>query len=260
MRKDYHMHPRVIEGDERFERFAAEAVKKGITEVCITDHMPLSISSASDRIPKGRVGEYCRRVRELSERYNGIIDIKCGIEIDYHPSVIGEIEEVLSEGKFDYVLGSSHMHLFIKDFENYSFNGFAETALENAVRAAETGWFSTISHPDMYRFAYSNRERFPFYGEPYDVLKHEALIKELIGRVAEKKMRMEINPHLAEHFKGDLFYTYPQAEILRWATEKGVKFTYGSDAHKAESVGALLSELEAHPLYGKAIKEWEEEK
>ena len=259
MRKDYHMHPMVIQAPERFDEFVQSALRKNIGEICITDHMPLSISSASDRIPNGRVGEYCRRVRELSERYNGIIDIKCGIEIDYHPSVIGEIEEVLSAGEFDYILGSSHMHLFIKDFENYSFNGFAETALENAVRAAETGWFSTISHPDMYRFAYSNRERFPFYGEGYDVYKHEALIKELIEKVAERGMRMEINPHLAEK-SGDLFYVYPQAEILQWATEKGVKFTYGSDAHKAESVGALLSVLEAHPLYGKAIKEWEDEK
>ena len=133
MKKDYHMHPRVIEGDERFDLFAAEAIKKGIERVCITDHMPLSISNASDRIPKGRVGEYCRRVRELSERYKGIIDIKCGIEIDFHPSVIGEIEEVLGDGEFDYILGSSHMHLFIKDFENYSYNGFAECALDLVV-------------------------------------------------------------------------------------------------------------------------------
>ena len=259
MKKDYHMHPRVIEGDERFDLFAAEAIKKGIERVCITDHMPLSISSASDRIPKGRVGEYCRRVRELSERYNGIIDIKCGIEIDFHPSVIGEIEEVLSAGEFDYILGSSHMHLFIKDFENYSYNGFAECALENAVRAVETGWFSTVSHPDMYRFAYTNHERFPFYGEPYDVYKHESLIKELIGKVAERGMRLEINPHLAEK-SGDLFYAYPQAEIVEWAMDKGVRFTYGSDAHKPGSVGALLSELESHPIYGRALQEWEDEK
>lgn len=259
MKKDYHMHPRVIEGDERFDLFAAEALKKGIEQVCITDHMPLSISSASDRIARGRVGEYCRRVRELSEKYEGRLEIKCGIEIDYHPSVIGEIEEVLAAGEFDYILGSSHMHLFIKDFEKYSYNGFAEAALENALRAVESGWFSTLSHPDMYRFAFGDGGRFPFYGEGYDVYKHEALINELIEKIAERGMRMEINPHLAEK-SGDLFYVYPQAEIVEWALERGVKFTYGSDAHKPSSVGVLLSELEAHPVYGKAIKQWEDEK
>lgn len=253
------MHPKAWAEEERFDAFVSEALKKDIKEICVTDHMPLSISNASDRIKKGTVGEYCRRVRELSEKYSDKIAIKCGIEIDYHPSVIGEIEEVLAAGEFNYILGSSHMHLFIKDFEKYSYNRFAEASLENALRAVETGWFSTLSHPDMFRFAFCDGERFPLYGEGYDVHKHEALIKELIEKVAERGMRMEINPHLAEK-SGDLFYVYPQAEIVEWALERGVRFTYGSDAHKPSSVGALLSELEAHPVYGKAIKQWEDEK
>ena len=259
MRRDYHMHPKAWADEERFDAFVSEALRKDIKEICVTDHMPLSISNASDRIIKGRVGDYCRRVRELSEKYSDRMVIKCGIEIDYHPTVIGEIEEVLAAGEFDYVLGSSHMHLFTKNFSAYTRNGFAELALENAVKAVETGWFNTVSHPDMYRVTFTDSERFPLKDDGYDVHKHEALIKELIEKVAERGMRMEINPHLAEK-SGDLFYVYPQAEIVEWALERGVKFTYGSDAHKPSSVGALLPELEAHPVYGKAIKQWEDEK
>lgn len=53
MRKDYHMHQTVIQPPERIDEFVEQAVSKNIKEICITDHMPLSISKASDRLPKG---------------------------------------------------------------------------------------------------------------------------------------------------------------------------------------------------------------
>ena len=71
-------------------------------------------------------------------------------------------------------------------------------------------------------------------------------------------MRLEINPHLAES-KKDISFIYPQDIITKWAVDMGVLFTYGSDAHKPSSVGALLDELEADMLYGSAIKGFEDE-
>ena len=62
-RKDYHMHPKALVAPERFADFAEKAIERGITEICVTDHMPLSLSHASDRIPRGEVGAYCRAVR-----------------------------------------------------------------------------------------------------------------------------------------------------------------------------------------------------
>ena len=56
MRRDYHMHPKAWADEERFDAFVSEALRKDIKEICVTDHMPLSISNASDRIIKGRVG------------------------------------------------------------------------------------------------------------------------------------------------------------------------------------------------------------
>ena len=117
MRRDYHMHPTVMQHPERFAAFVQTALERGIGEICVTDHMPLSLSSAKDRILPGTVREYCKRVRELAAAYADVITVKCGIEIDFHPSVMGEIEEVLGAGEFDYILASSHMHIFIKDYE-----------------------------------------------------------------------------------------------------------------------------------------------
>ena len=86
MRKDHHIHPTVLQTPERFREFVDVALSKNIKEICVTDHMPLSISKASDRIPHGYVKEYCKAVRELAKKYEGIIGIKCGIELrlQYH--------------------------------------------------------------------------------------------------------------------------------------------------------------------------------
>ena len=256
MRKDYHMHPKVIQNPERVEEFVRQAVSKNIMEICITDHMPLSISSASDRLPKGTVKEYCKRVREFAKRYEGILSIKCGMEIDYHSSALDEVEAVLSEGDFDFLLASSHMHVFVKDYDRYTFNEFAAMALENSIEAAQTGWFNAITHMDMYRFAFGNAQRFPLRDDGYDPRKHMDLVDHLFDEILKKEMYLEINPHLAES-KKSLEFVYPQAVFAERALARGVKFSYGSDAHKPESVGALLGELEAHPVYGIAMRQWE---
>ncbi len=258
MRKDFHTHPTVLRTPERFNLFIEQALDKGISEICVTDHMPLSVSNAKDRIPVGRVKDYCLSVRELSKKYEGIIKINCGIEIDYHPSVVGEIESVLQSGDFDYILASSHMHLFTDDFSKLTFNEFAARALENSLAAVETGLFSAVSHFDMYRFPFVNPERFPLIDDGYAPQRHEVIIKEIIKKIKQSGMYMEINPHLAA-VKGVFSYMYPQEIITEWALEEGVKFSYGSDAHLPHSVGELLDELELHPVYSKALADWEKE-
>ena len=247
MRKDYHMHPTVLATPERFDQFVQQALKQNVGEICVIDHMPLSISKASDRLPAGSIGAYCAQVRELAKRYEGVIGIKCGIEIDYHPSVLDEIEAVLTAGKFDYILASSHMHAFIKDYPNHTFNEFASAAIENSLKAVETGWFSAVAHMDMYRFPFVNPKRFPLVDDGYTPERHETEIKALLDEIVKRNMYLEINPHLAEG-QNDLFYTYPQDRIMEWAYERNLRFSYGSDAHKPHSVGVLLDELEGHPF------------
>lgn len=255
MRKDYHLHPMVLQCPERFDDFVQSALRQDIGEICITDHMPLSLSNAPDRIPRGCVREYCSRVRELAKRYEGTVKIRCGIEIDYHPSVTEEISRVLDEGDFDFVLGASHMHIFLNDFERYTFNDFAKYSLENSLWAAETGWFSAIAHLDMYRWAFERPKRFPLKDDGYSVDRYADLISELLDLLALRGIFLEINSHLASG-KRDLSYIYPDAAVIAWALEKNVCFSFGSDAHSPDAVGAYLSELELHPLYGKVLEAW----
>ncbi len=256
MVKDYHLHANILNEPEKYSGFIDAAIKNGVEEICFTDHMPFSLSDAPDRIPHGRVRDYCRRIGEIKEQYNGIISVKCGIEIDFHPSVSDEIKSVLDAGDFDFILGSTHMHTFVPDHSKHTFNELAAMAIENSCLSVESGLFDAVSHFDMYRFVFENPQRFPFIDDGYDVLKFEKEIKLFLKSLAEKNMLLEINPHLAET-KKDFSFIYPQEMIVKWALDAGCRFSYGSDAHHCADVGAMLGDIRKHKIYGAALETWE---
>ena len=55
MRKDTHIHAMILRQDVDSHAYVRAAIAKGLDTIAITDHMPLSCSSAGDRIPRGRV-------------------------------------------------------------------------------------------------------------------------------------------------------------------------------------------------------------
>lgn len=258
MRKDYHMHPTVVQDPDRFDRFAATAIERGIEEVCITDHMPLIDNTSKDRIPHGKVEEYCEKVYKIQEKYDGILSVKLGIEIDYHPSVLDQIEKVLNHNKFDYILGSSHLHS-IKSLDIFSQNldkdTYAEEMLKNSVLAAESGYFNTISHIDMYKWVFNTKN----YTRKETVLheeRHLETVDKVLDAIKKNNMFLEINVHFAAN-TDDMNNIYPSDMIMRQALEKGVNFVYGSDSHRHDHVGILLDYLHKNEPYKQAIEQWE---
>ncbi|MBO5645624.1 MAG: PHP domain-containing protein [Clostridia bacterium] len=256
MRKDFHTHPKLMQDPARVEGYIARAKELGIGEICLTDHMPLSVSNAADRIPAGQVKEYLRRGRELAERYAGEITIRVGIELDYHPDFVGEVEDALSAGDFDHRLASSHLHLFYDQANPPTYAAFAREALENLCRATELPYFTAAAHLDMFRWVFRQSERFPLQESPYDWRDYEDLIREIFRNMKARGMHLEINPHFAEK-TADLALCYPERPILSLARAEGISFCYGSDAHRASSVGAMLTELANDPDYGPALRSWE---
>ena len=255
------MHPMVVQKPEQFDLFVQKAIAEGIEEICITDHMPLLCSRAKDRIPHGKVKEYCASVRRFARQYEDQISIKLGIEIDFHPSVKDEIDAVLHAGEFDYILGSSHLHV-IKQNEwfpnNISYNDYAKAMFENTILAAQSGYFDAIAHIDMHRRIFARKDKFPLIDDGYSESLHTQLIHETLDVIAENGVRLELNPHIAE-LTGNITDMYPSLYVTERAMEKGIKFTFGSDAHKPQSVGACLKELREHEIYMKALATWEME-
>ena len=258
MIKDYHIHAQILQHPETFTDFVNVAIANNIEEICITDHMPLVGSNAADRIPNGKVKEYCHRVREMQEKYADKISILCGIEIDYHPTIQAEIEAVLQDGEFDFVLGSSHLHALSNNIFHTitERNDYARAMFENTIAAAKTGYFHAIAHLDMHRWIFANPHRFPLADDNYTEEKHNELIDKTLDTICSRGLKLEINPHFAMA-SNNTNNVYPSASIVQKALNKGINFTYGSDAHVSQDVGCMLETLRKHPVYGPALNTWE---
>ncbi len=236
LKKDYHMHPNLLKKPEQSDLFIERAIELGFDEICFTDHMPFTVTGDEhDRIPFGKVSEYCEKVREKADEYKDKIIIKTGIEIDYHPTCIKEIEQVLSAGDFDYIIGSSHLNIagFNIPMEKTTRTEFARLVLENYLSAAKSGYFDTISHLDVYRWVFS---AYPLIDDGYTYKSNEAIIHQIFEVLQKTGVNLEINA--APLYKGfDSLGAYPENEILNLSKNYNINYIYGSDAHSFDKVG-----------------------
>ncbi len=249
---DFHLHPQILTRDN-FDEFVLTAKKRGIEKICITDHMPLLCSGASDRIPKGRVYDYCKKADELKKQYKDIIDIMVGIEVDWHPTIENEVKSVLSEGQFDLVIGSSHLHA-IKNADIFNKvktrSEYARAMMQNTTLLAKSGYFDAVAHIDMYKWVFSLPDRFLLSDDGFCEQNIKDDIENALLAIKQNGLMLEINPHFA---KGDIAKVYPSEYITNMAIKIGIPFYYGSDAHTPQDVGVMLDILLKTEPYRSAL-------
>ena len=246
IKRDGHMHPNLLKKPHQGREFIERAVELGFEEIVFTDHMPFSVTGDEhDRIPFGKVAEYCEEVRRLAEEYADRIRILTGIEIDYHPECTREIEEVIAAGKFDVILGSTHLDIkgFGIPFDKITRGEFARLVFENYLAAAKSGYFHVMTHLDIYRWIFAAPEKFPLKDDSYVWRDCEDVLRQIFSVMEEKGIALEINA--APFYKGfGDAGAYPERGILELSREYDLRYTFGSDAHFTDKVGYAYGEFE----------------
>ena len=238
IKRDGHMHPNIMKKPHQGDEFILRAIELGFREIVFTDHMPFTVTGDEhDRIPFGMVGDYCAAVADFAEKYKDKISIKTGIEIDFHADCTDEIAEVLAAGKFDVILGSSHLNIagFGVPFGNITKTDYAALVLENYLRAAESGLFYVMTHLDVYRWVFSEA-MYPTIDDGFDVSVHEDLLCHIFKEMKKRDIALEVNA-APLYKKFDDLGAYPEKKILSVAEDYGLRLVYGSDAHSADKVG-----------------------
>lgn len=243
LKRDGHMHPNIMKKPHQGDEFVSRAIELGFDEIFFTDHMPFTVTGDEhDRIPFGAVADYCAASSDFRRKYADKISIKTGIEIDYHPDCVPEIREVLAEGSFDRVLGSSHLNItgFKIPFSKLTKTQFAEIVFENYLHAAESGLFHVLTHLDVYRWIFADGS-FGLTDDGYTPKRCEKLLRRLFAILEKNGIALEINAApLYKRF--DSLGAYPEREILAIAEDYRFPIVYGSDAHTSDKVGFAYSE------------------
>lgn len=177
---------------------------------------------------------YLAAVERCRERFPAL-RILSGAELGEPHRHAGQIEQVLSAGPFDLLLGSLHSlpdgDVFAEPWGIYPHRDAAEVMRAYLAGVVEmvaiSGVFSVLAHID-YAVRFWPAER----AGPFDPAAFTDEFRWALRATAESGRALEINTRLPLH-----------ATILRWWREEGGEaVTFGSDAHLPPLVGHAFTE------------------
>jgi histidinol-phosphatase (PHP family) len=232
---DYHMHLRddreeIAHDTHAVDPFVATARAAGVDEIGFTEHVYYFTQTRSLWTVPYQI-ERC--VYDLDRYVDAVLrarerglPVKLGLEVDYVPGREEETRELLAPYPWDYLLGSVH---FIDgrgvDGEPRLVDevGVDETwrrYFETLARAARSGLFDSLSHPDLPKVFGDRPDTFD-YGEIADA-------------IAESGIAIEVSTAGLRKPVGEL---YPHPDFLVACRERRVPVTTASDAHVPSLVG-----------------------
>lgn len=230
---DYHVHTHFC-GHARgtMEDMVRYAISVGLEEIGFADHLPLMYTDDRLRsMARTQLPVYVDEVLKLKEVFSGQINVRLGIEADYYPPSMDEIERMLAEHPFEYVIGSIHYlcdWMFddprhVERFKEIDLNSFYEEYLESLVGMIKTGLFDVVAHPDLVK-KFGHRPSIDL--KPY--------YREILLAIKEGGLCYEVN---TAGLRWPANEVYPEPAFIRLGAELDVPVTLGSDAHCPEDIG-----------------------
>jgi len=226
------------------EEAVRAAIDAGLAGMIFTDHFDTHPTEWSrclydyDRLH----GE----ILSLREEYGDRIFIGHGIEVCYQRSRMDFILDYLAAHEFDMVLLSVHWFrgraLHVREhwdgFDTHSgTEAYLETVLDAAKLAGEVARggprvFDVLGHIDLVK-RYTQR-----YFGAFDVEPFREIVDEILRAAIESDIIPEVNTSGLRQGLGE---TFPAEQVIRRYAELGGRcMSIGSDAHRAEDIGAGL--------------------
>lgn len=238
---DYHVHTaRCGHATGAMERYVEYAISAGLSELGFSDHLFMYWLPPDRRDPELAMAEwehdfYIEDVERCRTRYASDISIRLSTEADFIPGHERELEGILRNYDWDYVIGSVHFiddwgfddSRQIAEFSSRDIDAVYARYFELVAASAETGLFDTIGHADLVK---------KFGHRPVaDQCDNYA---RLASRLSAPGVCVEIN---SSGLRKPVAEIYPHQDLLRALHEADVPITLGSDAHAPNEVAADLS-------------------
>ena len=199
------------------------AIELGAKKITFTDHAPFPGDPFGNRMDIEQLPEYIVSINRLKEDHKGIIEVCCGLEIEYLPSYSDYYKELRSMDGIDHLLLGQHFYEISKGVYSFSLPLKEKYSLEAKgcskamIEGIQTGYFNAVAHPDrIFR-------RRKLWDKDMDRITNK-----IIAAASNMGIPLEMNESslLCEH----QFWTefWEQAERLK------APVIYGLDAHTPE--------------------------
>lgn len=223
---NYHTHtPRCRHAWGEEQAYVENALARGLKIFGFSDHTPQFFPGdyySFMRMYPEELPGYCNTVRSLQKEYRGRLRIPLGLEAEYYPGTWQELLPRLQDAGIEYLILGQHW-LGNEEGEHGSGGATADEALlrrycRQVIAGLETGKFSYLAHPDLFRFV----------GEESVYRRH---MQEVVRFAREVDIPLEINLlglSMNKH--------YPRRAFWELAAEENCNVILGLDAHTPEQV------------------------
>lgn len=212
------------------EEMVKAAIQKGLTEICITDHVDYDYPD-KDFIFEFDQQAYKKEIAQLQQRYEKDLQVRRGVEIGVQPHLLDRYTSLVQDEQFDFVICSLHtvekqdLH-FGAIFENRSleeaFTAYYQELL-HCIRRFDA--YSVLGHVDLIKR----------YAKHVPEQDFHAFLKEIFNEIIPRGKGIEINTSGVRY---GLPTAMPSPDILELYKACGGEIvTIGSDAHKPLDVG-----------------------
>jgi histidinol-phosphatase (PHP family) len=229
MRVSYHCHSKWSDGEGTIADFVGAAGILGLDEFGISDHYVLTPnreklwwSMAPDALD-----DYAADLQAASGDALDGLTVRLGVEADFIPETVGDLQEVLRSQPFDYVIGSVHIvNGFPIDNSPADWEPLATSERDEIIRTywiriremAESRLFDFAGHLDL-------TKKFGIYPS----IDPTTEIEKALDAIAASDMAVELNTSGWTYTARE---EYPSSTILRGCLERGIPVVVSADAHK----------------------------
>lgn len=233
---DYHMHSTFSEdGTMTMEEACRQAIKVGLKEIAITDHMDIDLPENIHAFQIKDMYHYVEEINKVKVQFQDRLKVKAGIELGLQDWTLDQSTALTVNFPLDFVIASVHIvdgedpyfgiYFNSRDKEK-SYTDYYRTILQ---LIEEFDDFNVLGHLDYFR-RYS-----PYEYQLEDRWIGKDLVEAILKVLIRKGKGLELNTSGLTHSSKQ---PHPHPDILKWFRELGGEIvTIGSDAHSVQEVG-----------------------
>ena len=237
------------------EEMVCSAIKMGIEELGISEHVPLPHyrqhllkSLVAIRGPRSFLSlvhafiqngpsmrmlypdmeNYLDKIKECQDKYQDQIRIYKGFEAEGLEEYFDYYQSLLYEHKVDYLILGHHFHKHCVHSDYYGKENMKKKDIyqycNDVEKALETGLFSYLAHPDLFLIGYKEFD-----------LDARTVSQRICEKAKELNIPLEVNAggirRGLRNVNGEMIYAYPNTHFWKIAGEVGNDVILGFDAH-----------------------------
>ena len=240
MRVDLHSHSKYsFDADKEpasIAEMAEAAAARGLDAFAVTDHYDLFRKAAPITHDIAAVG---REIEETKPAFAGRVEILRGIELGEPHANPAMAQDILSQHRFDVVIGSLHampndLDLYFHDYAHLDCDALLRDYFSEVLAMERFGGFDVLAHLDYPLRVMKlpdNQPSFDNFGE---------FIAPVLREAVDRGYALEINASSLFSWMG---HPGPDQWILReFKRMGGERISIGSDAHRAADLGRGMTE------------------